>query len=145
MGPAGTADLSYMDDLDAYRQRFVQAMDDDFNTAGAVAALFDLTRDVNTQINSGVPISRGTLTGMERLYRELGGQVLGLIPDELDAEQVTGDLTPGLMQILIDLRNSYRRNKEFDKADIIRDQLALLGIVLEDRQDGTVWRLSHEN
>jgi cysteinyl-tRNA synthetase len=145
MGPAGTADLSYMDDLDVYRLRFLQAMDDDFNTAGALAALFDLTRDVNTQINSGAPISRGTLAGMDRLYHELGSQVLGLIPDELDAEQVAGDLTPGLMQILIDLRNLYRRNKEFDKADTIRDQLMLLGIVLEDRQDDTVWRLSDEN
>jgi cysteinyl-tRNA synthetase len=145
MGPAGTADLSYMDDLDTYRHRFLQAMDDDFNTAGAVAALFDLTRDVNTQINSGVPISRGTLAGMDRLYHELGGQVLGLIPDELDAEQVTGDLTPGLMQIFIDLRKSYRRNNEFDKADTIRNQLTLLGIVLEDHPDGTIWRLSSEN
>jgi cysteinyl-tRNA synthetase len=145
MGPAGTADLSYMEDLDTYRHRFLHAMDDDFNTAGAVAALFDLTRDVNTQINSGAPISRGTLAGMERVYHQLGGEVLGLIPDELEAEQETGDLMPGLMQILIDLRNSYRRNKEFDKADTIRNQLTLLGIVLEDRQDDTIWRLSNEN
>ena len=145
MGPADTADLSYMSDLDEYRQRFLQAMDDDFNTAGALSALFDMTRDINTQINSDEPISRGTLAGIERLYRELGGEVLGLIPDEPSAEQAKADLTPGLIQILIDLRDTYRRQKEFDKADAIRDQLLTLGIVLEDHPSGTTWRLGSES
>ncbi len=145
MGPAGTADLSFMSDLDEYRDRFLQAMDDDFNTAGALAALFDMTRDINSQINSDDPISRGTLAAIDRLYRELGGQVLGLIPDELGTEQATGDLTPSLLQILIDLRDSYRRNREFEKADTIRDRLTLLGILLEDRQGSTTWRFNDEN
>ena len=48
------------------------------------------------------------------------------------------------MQILIDLRNSYRRTQEFEKADAIRDRLTLLGIVLEDHPSGTTWRLSYE-
>jgi len=142
MGPSGTADLSYMVELDEYRDRFMQAMDDDFNTAGALAALFDMTREVNTQINSGEPISRGTLAGIDRLYRELGGKVLGLIPDDLGAEQATTDLTSSLMQILIDMRNEYRRTKEFDKADAIRDRLTLLGVVLEDHPGSTGWRVS---
>jgi len=134
-----------MSDLDEYRDRFLQAMDDDFNTAGALAALFDMTRDINSQINSDDPVSRGTLAAIDRLYSELGGKVLGLIPDELGAEQATGDLIPSLMQILIDLRDSYRRNREFDKADTIRDRLALLGILLEDRQGSTTWRFGDEN
>lgn len=144
MGPSDTADLSYMSDLDDYRDEFIAAMDDDFNTAGALATLFDMTRDVNTLINSGEPISRGALAGIDRLYGELGGQVLGLIPDDLSAEEATSDLTPALMEMLIDLRNSYRRNKEFDKADAIRDQLGGLGIVLEDHPSGTTWRISYE-
>ena len=141
MGPAGTADLSYIVELDEYYDRFVAAMDDDFNTAGALAALFDLTREVNTYINSGETISRGTLAGIDRLYRELGGKVLGLIPDDLGAGAASGELTDSLMQILIDLRDEYRRNKEFDKADAIRNRLTLLGVVLEDHPDGTTWRL----
>ena len=144
MGPAGTADLSYMSDLDKYRGQFIAAMDDDFNTAGALAALFDLTRDINTQISSGAPISRGTLAGIDRLYSELGGEVLGLVPEEPGTEPATADLTSGLVQILIDLRESYRHDREFDKADLIRDQLASLGVVLEDHPNGTVWRLSTE-
>lgn len=145
MGPSGTADLSYMSDLDKYRERFIQAMDDDFNTASALAALFDLTRETNTQINSGAFISRGTLAGIDRIYRELGGEVLGLIPDDLGAEPTTGDLVPSLMQILIELRDSYRRDQEFAKADVIRDRLTLLGIVLEDHARGTAWRISQES
>lgn len=145
MGPAGTADLSYMSDLDQYRDRFLEAMDDDFNTAGALAALFEMTRDINTQINSGDSISRGTLAGIDRQYRELGGEVLGLIPDELGSEQAGTDLTPSLMRLLIDLRDSYRREREYDKADTIRDRLTLLGIVLEDHADGTTWRLSSDS
>jgi len=142
MGPSGTADLSYMVELDEYRNRFIEAMDDDFNTAGALAALFDMTREINTQINSGEPISRGTLAGIDRLYRELGGKVLGLIPDDLGMERTSSDLSPSLMQILIDMRNEYRQNKEFAKADAIRDRLTLLGVVLEDHPNGTTWRVS---
>jgi len=145
MGPSGTADLSYMSDLDQYRDRFLEAMNDDFNTAGALAALFEMTRDINIQINEGASVSRGTLAGIDRLYRELGGKVLGLIPDELGAEQAKTDLTSSLMQILIDLRDSYRRNQDFDQADIIRDRLTLLGVVLEDHSNGTAWRVNREN
>jgi cysteinyl-tRNA synthetase len=144
MGPAGTADLSYMTDLDQYRKRFIEAMDDDFNTAGALAALFDMTREINRQINSDTPVSRGTLAGIDRLYRELGGQVLGLIPDNLAAPGTSADVTSSLMQLLIDLRQEYRRNQEYDKADTIRDRLTLLGIVLEDHPNGTSWRFSSD-
>jgi cysteinyl-tRNA synthetase len=142
MGPSGTADLSYITDLDQFQDRFIQAMDDDFNTAGALAALFDMNRDINRQINSGAPISRGTLAGIDRLYRQLGGKVLGLIPDELGTEEASVGLEPSLMQLLIDLRNEYRQNQEYDKADAIRDRLTLLGVVLEDHASGTGWRLS---
>jgi cysteinyl-tRNA synthetase len=144
MGPSGTADLSYITDLDRFRDRFIEAMDDDFNTAGALAALFDMNREINRQINSGDPISRGTLAGIDRLYRELGGEVLGLIPDDLGVEQASAGLEPSLMQLLIDLRNEHRHNQEFDRADAIRDRLTLLGVVLEDHPSGTTWRLSSE-
>jgi cysteinyl-tRNA synthetase len=144
MGPSDTADLSYMSGLDEYRERFLQAMNDDFNTAGALAALFDMTRDINTQIKPGEPISRGTLAGIDRLYRELGGEVLGIVPDDVGEERATADLTSNLMQILIDLRDSYRRTNEFAKADALRDRLTLLGVVLEDHPGGTTWHLSHE-
>jgi cysteinyl-tRNA synthetase len=145
IGPSGTADLSYMTDLDQYRDRFLAALDDDFNTAGALAALFDMNREINRQMNSGEPLSRGTLAGIDRLYRDLGGKVLGIIPGDLGTEQESAGLESNLMQVLIDLRDEYRRNQEYDKADAIRDRLTLLGVVLEDHPDGTIWRVSSEN
>ncbi len=145
IGPSGTADLSYMTDLDQYRDRFLAALDDDFNTAGALAALFDMNREINRQMNSGEPLSRGTLAGIDRLYRDLGGKVLGIIPNDLGTEQESAGLESNLMQVLIDLRDEYRRNQEYDKADAIRDRLTLLGVVLEDHPDGTIWRVSSES
>jgi cysteinyl-tRNA synthetase len=146
IGPSGTADLSYMTDLHTYREQFIAAMDDDFNTAGALAVLFDMNRAINRQLNDDAPVSRGTLAGIDRLYRELGGRVLGLIPDELGIEQESAGLEASLMQILIDLRDEYRRNGEYSKADAIRDRLTLLGIVLEDQPGGGVaWRFSSDD
>jgi cysteinyl-tRNA synthetase len=141
-GPSGTADLSYINNLEECRTKFTEAMDDDFNTAGALAALFDLTRDINTQINSDAFISRGTLAGIDRIYQELGGEVLGIIPDDVGGEQATEELVPGLIEILINIRDTYRRNREFDQADAIRDRLTLLGVLLEDHANGTTWRLT---
>ncbi|MGD9099064.1 MAG: cysteine--tRNA ligase [Anaerolineae bacterium] len=145
IGPAGTADLSYMTDLHSYRDQFVAAMDDDFNTAGALAVLFDMNRDINRQLGAGDPVSRGTLAGIDRLYRELGGKVLGIIPDELGTEREATGLEPSLIQILLDLRDEYRREHDYKRADAIRDRLTLLGIVIEDQADGSTWRLSSEN
>ncbi|RMF32304.1 MAG: cysteine--tRNA ligase [Chloroflexi bacterium] len=138
--PSGTADLSYMTDLDSHRERFLEAMDDDFNTAGALAALFELNKEVNQLLSSGQPLSRGTLAAIDQLYRELGGKVLGIIPDDLGPTREGRGLEASLIQLLVDLRNEYRQAKEWDKADMIRDRLLVLGVALEDRPDGTTWR-----
>jgi cysteinyl-tRNA synthetase len=126
--------------LDEHKARFTEAMDDDFNTPQALAALFDLTRDVNSLLNSGEPVSRGTLEAIDGLYRELGGDVLGIIPDQLPEEDGAG-LEDPLVQILIDLRQEFRQAKDWAKADAIRDRLAEVGIALEDGPEGTRWCL----
>jgi len=134
------ADAAFQKVMDEHKARFIEAMDDDFNTPQALAALFDLTRDVNTLLNSEEPVSRGTLEAIDGLYRELGGDVLGIIPDELPEEAGAG-LEDALVQILIDLRQEFRQAKDWAKADAIRDRLAEVGIALEDGPDGTRWRL----
>jgi cysteinyl-tRNA synthetase len=134
------ADAAFQKVMDEHEARFIEAMDDDFNTPQALAALFDLTRDVNTLLNSEEPVSRGTLEAIDGLYRELGGDVLGIIPDQLPEEAGAG-LEDALVQILIDLRQEFRQAKDWAKADAIRDRLAEVGIALEDGPDGTRWRL----
>ncbi len=135
---SGTADLSYITDLDTYRDAYVAAMDDDFNTPRAIASLFDLSKEVNALLASGQPVSRGTLGAIDNLYRELGGRVLGIIPDDL-TQKVGGELVEGLMDIILGIRETCRQTKDWEQADTLRRQLTEIGIVVEDRAEGPVW------
>ncbi len=139
--PEATADLSYMADLDPFREAFIEAMDNDLNTPQAIAALHDLARAVNRMLDSGQPVSGGTLATIDGMFRELGGRVLGIIPDDLHATGVDSQLLDGLVNMLLEMRQEYRQNREWQRADQLRDRLAALGVVVEDRPEGAVWRL----
>jgi cysteinyl-tRNA synthetase len=138
--PTGTANLSYITELDPFRDAFLEAMNDDFNTPKAIAALFDLNREVNTLLSSEQPMGRGTLSAIDGLYRDLGGKVLGIIPDEF-VPDADSDVVNGLMDIVLNIRQQYREAKDWELADALRRQLSELGIVVDDRPDGPVWRV----
>jgi cysteinyl-tRNA synthetase len=140
--PAGTADLSYMTDLDPHREAFMAAMNDDFNTPQAIASLFDFSKEVNALLTSGQPVSRGTLAAIDGLYRELGGRVLGIIPKDL-TQDVGSELVEGLMDVILGIRQRYRETKDWELADALRQQLRELDIAVEDRPDGPTWRVEH--
>lgn len=123
------------------RQNFMDRMNDDINAPAALAELQDFTRQVNTLLNEQGPHTIGTLEAIDQLYRELGGEVLGIIPDQIQAG-ASADREEGLIQLLIDLRAQARANKEWATSDKIRDQLRDIGVVLEDRADGTTWKLA---
>lgn len=122
------------------RADFIEKMNDDFNAPAALAVLQELTRQVNTQLNEKGPHTQETLAAIDQLYRELGGDVLGIIPDHPESS-ASVEREEGLIRILIDLRAQARANKDWATSDKIRDQLKELGIVLEDRADGTIWKL----
>jgi cysteinyl-tRNA synthetase len=131
------ADLSAsaegLDALDpgVHERSFVDAMDDDLNTPRAIAALFDMARDINRAREA----SHGTALAQEKL-RELAG-ILGLtltLPEEDSA-----DVGP-LVELLIQTRAELRSAKLFSQADSIRDRLDALGYSLEDTSTGTEWR-----
>ena len=136
----GEADASVLAMLDNQRERFTDAMDDDFNAPAALAVLFDLTTEVNKLLNSGATLSRGTLEAIDGTYQSLGGRVLGVVPDQF-RQEANLELVDGLVKMLIHLRAEARLAKDYARADEIRDRLAALGVVLEDRPDGTTWRL----
>ena len=139
------ADADWTAKLDAYRGRFEEAMDDDFNTPRAIATLFDLSREVNTLLNSDQPVSKATLEMTSALYGELGGDVLGLRLDGTAADgavQTDADLVDGLVQMLIGVREEARQTRDWGRADAIRDRLLEIGVSLEDGPQGTRWRLS---
>jgi cysteinyl-tRNA synthetase len=115
------------------RRGFKQAMDDDFNTAGALSHLFDLVRSINQSRDQGVQES--SLKEAQATLVELAG-VLGL---RLDVAGATGgDIAP-FIELMIEVRQDLREAEQWGLADRIRDGLAELGITLEDRKDGTIW------
>ncbi len=138
--PDGPLDEAVQEMLSQIRTSFCERMDDDFNAPAALAVLQDLTRKVNSLINESAPLSRGSLEAIDQTFRELGGDVLGIIPDQLDQRS---DMTreDGLVRILIELRAEARERKDWLTADQIRQELAELGVTLEDRSDGTIWKL----
>ena len=118
-------------DATQYRERFIEAMDDDLNTPRALASLFDLVREINRGRESGSNVSAAQDT-----LRELAG-VLGL---ELDEPQVEGAEAAPFIQTLVDVRTELRAARQFQLADSIRERLTELGVTLEDSVEGTTWR-----
>ena len=85
-------------------------------------------------------MTQGTLAAVDALYRELGGQILGIIPEEM--EELAGGLEVPLIETLIEVRRKLREDRQWELSDNIRDRMSGLGITLEDRPDGTTWRLT---
>jgi cysteinyl-tRNA synthetase len=139
--PEEAADPAFLEVIEAHKARFLEAMDDDLNAPQAMAALFDLSRAVNGLLNSGQIVTGGTLAAIDGVYRTLGGDILGVIPDELPQEGGGLGLEAALMAVLIDLRAEARKNRDWETADRIRDRLLEAGVVLEDRAEGTTWRV----
>ncbi|MGE5593565.1 MAG: cysteine--tRNA ligase [Betaproteobacteria bacterium] len=122
------------------REKFIQGMDDDFNTAVALAAIHDLARSVNDALHSGTGVDRSVLQLAVGAMEELGS-ILGLFREEEAGGRNTGSETvDGLVKLLVDVRGELRAKREWALADRIRDGLRELGIVLEDTASGTVWK-----
>jgi len=124
-----------------YEQRFMAAMNDDFNTAEALAAMFDLARDINKARETDVEQARQ----LAALLRQLGG-ILGLLQAEPESYLKGGDtasaggLSDDEINSMIEARQQARAEKNWAESDRIRDQLQDAGIILEDGPQGTTWR-----
>jgi cysteinyl-tRNA synthetase len=140
--PENSADGgSFQARLDETSVQFSEAMDDDFNTPRAIAVLQDLTRDVNALLNGGTTVGLSTLNAINSTYQTLGGEVLGLIPAaDSAAAGGSAEREAKLVEMMIAMRAQARANKNYAESDRIRNELANIGITLEDRADGTVWR-----
>jgi cysteinyl-tRNA synthetase len=112
------------------KQEFIDAMEDDLNTADALAAVFSLAKDINMAIDAGA--GKEALTEMAKVFDELTG-VLGLL---YQRKEETLDTK---VEEMIEQRTQARKNKDFATADKIRDELKAMGIVLEDTPQGVKW------
>ncbi|MBR3136549.1 MAG: cysteine--tRNA ligase [Clostridia bacterium] len=117
----------FLDSLEGYRARFNEAMDDDLNTADALGVLFDLARAANTFVS--VPRTKAAIESVTKTYTELM-DVLGLMPRE-KAEEF-----PAEVLALLEERQAARKNKDYARADQLREQLKELGYAIEDSRQG---------
>ncbi len=130
--------------LESYKNTFEEAMNEDFNTAEALAVLFNLTKEVNSLLNTDDGISKGVLSEIDSFFRIYGGNVLGIITEKTVQHGQEGEdaykLEDDLIKALIDTRNELRVSKQWELADKVRDRLCELGIVIEDKKDKVAWR-----
>ena len=127
----GEADSDILAMFDKRRQQFIEAMSDDLNTADAIAALFELVRDINSNVIAA-NANKGTVEAAIKVFDELA-DVLGLVynrkKEALDSE----------IEALIEQRTQARKDRNWAEADRIRDELKAKGIVLEDTAQGVKW------
>lgn len=129
--PEGEATPEFMDLLSSRRVQFIEAMDDDLNTADAVAAIFELVRDINTMLFKSDEANKGQVQSALDLFLELN-DVLGLLYNKADDDEI-----PANIQELAIKRQQARENKDYATADAIRDEITALGFIIEETKQGT--------
>lgn len=144
--------VEQLDDVDAdttldtseYQNAFYAAMNDDFNSAGAVSVLFNLAREVNKAVNLGTAEGNAQAVALANLLKDLAQplNILQLAPTEFLQAQIgeADGLSDADIQAQIDARKQAKADKDFAKADQIRHDLKAQGIELEDGKNGTTWR-----
>jgi cysteinyl-tRNA synthetase len=131
--PPASVESALATQTEETRQGFEAAMDDDFNTAGALGHLFELVRIINQAREAGA--SAQALGNAQEALEQLAG-VLGL---RLRADRTGQPAAEPFIDLLIEIRESLRRARQWDLADQIRNRLAILGVTLEDGKSGTTW------
>ena len=126
-----------------FEKAFLAAMDDDFNTPKAFAVLFDMVKEINRQKSAGMARDMESAGQLGALLVKLGGH-LGLLqsqPQDFLRGDSASKVNPEQVEQLIAARQQARADKDWEKADQIRDQLAAMKVVVEDGADGSSWRL----
>ncbi|MCA0972678.1 cysteine--tRNA ligase [Halobacillus litoralis] len=122
----------WLSKIEAHKEQFIKEMDDDFNTANAISVLFDLAKSANLYLQESQTHSN-VLSAFEEAFKELTG-VLGL---EIEAAE---ELLDEEVEALIEERIQARKDRNFERADQIRDELKERNILLEDTSQGTRWK-----
>ena len=131
------------DGVDNAFRGFEEAMDDDFNTSGAIAAIFDLVASANRFAADHEEFSDQSKAVLERVRSALTElcQVLGIDAAGEPISEADKSLVDDLMKLIIEVRKNARAGKNWATADMIRDGLAGIGIKLEDTREGTIWKI----
>jgi len=142
-----TVDKSALSDLDKdllekitkAREDFVKAMDEDFNTSNGFAVVFDYSREVNDYLRKADKINGSVINKADELFDEFRS-VFGLYEDFNN--YLSMDLVEKLVKLLVEIRGEYRKEKNWEMSDKIRDELKQAGVTLEDNPKRILWKLS---
>ncbi len=136
----GEADKETAEQLQQLKEKFEAAMNDDLNTSIALSVMFELVRLTNELLEKP-EVSKGTIEAIDNLFTKLGGDVLGIVKEDYTGgNTIDEEAVDNLVGILIEQRNKARKAKDFAEADALRDRLGEIGVLLEDKPDGTQWR-----
>lgn len=124
-------DKNYADHIDLYREKYMEKMDDDFNTADGIAVIFDMVRDINSNVNGNS--SKALIRKCIDIIKELGSP-LGIL------QNVARGSLEEEIEKLIEERQKARKERNWALADKIRDDLKAKGIILEDTPQGVRWK-----
>jgi cysteinyl-tRNA synthetase len=146
--PAADPKAPFVAEIVGLGAKFLEHMDDDFNTGGAIGILYEmltaLNRFADLQQLEGAALAPADVESFQHaalIMKELA-QILGVFHKSVKGkEELSNQLVEGLMQLLIDLRAEARKAKNFALGDQIRQRLTALGVTLEDRPGGTLWRV----
>jgi len=138
--PKGPLDKAIAEQLAQLKDKFEAAMNDDLNTSVALSVIFELVR-LAAKLLEEVNTTAQTLDETDKLFRKLGGDVLGIVKENYGRTASDAGMTDSLVNIFIGLRNQARKNKNYRLGDDIRHELDKIGITLEDTPNGTVWRI----
>ena len=130
------SEKSILNTLTENKNKFMKAMNDDFNTPVALSWIFSLNKEVNNYLASEDLKNKEALQSIMEFYGELAGKILGIIKEE----NVKETIAEPEVQRLIDERQNARKEKNWKKADEIRDELKSFGITLEDTVQGVRWK-----
>jgi cysteinyl-tRNA synthetase len=124
-------DMRFLD----YKQKFIDAMDDDFNTLEALKVLFKMSNEVNKFISHRKELHADVKENILNVFKELGG-IFGILQKQIKKEELSDEIKK-----LVDKREEARKNKDWKTADEIRAKLNKMGVVLEDTPEGIKWKI----
>lgn len=127
-------------DFKSWFEKFEQAMDDDFNSAQAVAVMFDFTREINRVIAENENLNKDFYNNVKSFLKKTAEDVLGVI--SFEKKENLPSLEDDLIELLIKIRNEAKKEKNYTLSDKIRDELKKLGIILQDTKAGTSYKKS---